>query len=182
MPKTSKVKKKVSKVKTKTIKKPNIKSIAKPKVKSIAKPKVINKGPIKISKTYEPKDTEKYMCEKHLYFFKTKLTEWKKELVKANNEALYNGSIDDNSASADIVDQASSYTDKTVEMKAINRQIKLISKIDQALLRIKNSTYGFCEETAEPIGLKRLMARPIAELCIAAQEKHEKEEKVYADD
>ena len=74
------------------------------------------------------------------------------------------------------------YTDKTVEMKAINRQIKLISKIDQALTRLREGTYGFCAETAEPIGLKRLMARPVAELCIAAQEKHEKEEKVYADD
>ena len=141
-----------------------------------------NTVPIKISKTYIPKDTEKYMCEKHIIFFKVKLTVWKKELVKANNEALYNGSMGDNSASADIVDQASSYTDKTVEMKAINRQIKLISKIDQALLRVKDKTYGFCAETAEPIGLKRLMARPVAELCIAAQEKHEKEEKVYADD
>ena len=137
---------------------------------------------IKISKTYIPKDTEKYMCDKHLSFFKIKLTEWKKELVKANNEALYHGSMDDNSVSADIVDQASSYTDKTVEMKAINRQIKLISKIDQALIRIKDKTFGFCAETAEPIGLKRLMARPVAHLCIAAQEKHEKDEKVYADD
>jgi DnaK suppressor protein len=90
--------------------------------------------------------------------------------------------MDDNSVSADIVDQASSYTDKAVEMKAINRQIKLISKIDQALLRVRNGTFGFCAETAEPIGLKRLMARPVADLCIAAQEKHEKEEKVYADD
>ena len=140
------------------------------------------KAPIKISKNYLPKDTEKYMCEKHIFFFKIKLTEWKKELVKTNNEALYHGSMDDNSVSADIVDQASSYTDKAVEMKAINRQIKLISKIDQSLLRIKDKTYGFCLETAEPIGLKRLMARPIAELCIAAQEKHENEEKVYADD
>ena len=140
------------------------------------------KGPIKISKTYIPKDTEKYMCDKHLSFFKIKLTEWKKELVKANNEALYHGSMDDNSVSADIVDQASSYTDKAVEMKAINRQIKLISKIDRALLRVKDGTFGFCAETAEPIGLKRLMARPVAHLCIEAQEKHEKEEKVYADD
>jgi len=140
------------------------------------------KLPIKISKNYTPKDTEKYMCDKHLSFFKIKLTEWKKELVKANNDALYHGSMDDNSVSADIVDQASSYTDKAVEMKAINRQIKLISKIDQALLRVRNITYGFCAETAEPIGLKRLMARPVAELCIAAQEKHENEEKVYADD
>jgi DnaK suppressor protein len=166
MPKISKISKKKTTVKVKkaptTIKKPT---------------KVI-----KISKNYAPKENEKYMCEKHLSFFKIKLTEWKKELVKANNEALYHGSMDDNSVSADIVDQASSYTDKAVEMKAINRQIKLISKIDQALVRVKDATYGFCLETAEPIGLKRLMARPIAELCIAAQEKHEKEEKVYADD
>ena len=140
------------------------------------------KGPMKISKTYVPKDSEKYMCEKHQFFFKLKLQDWKKEIVKANNDALYNGTMDDNSASADMVDQASSYTDKTVEMKAINRQIKLISKIDQALIRIKDKTYGFCAETAEPIGLKRLIARPVAELCIEAQEKHEKEEKVYADD
>jgi DnaK suppressor protein len=166
---------KVSKVAT-AIKKPT-KSI-----KKIIDTKKKIKVPIKISKNYTPKDTEKYMCDKHLSFFKMKLTEWKKELVKANNEALYHGSMDDNSASADIVDQASSYTDKAVEMKAINRQIKLISKIDQALLRIKDATFGFCAETAEPIGLKRLMARPIADLCIVAQEKHEKEEKVYADD
>jgi len=136
---------------------------------------------IKISKTYEPKLSEKYMCEKHKAYFKKKLNEWKTEIIKTNNEALYNGSLDDNGISADIVDQASSYTDKTVEIKAINRQIKLISKIDQALTRIKDGTYGFCAETGEPIGLKRLIARPVAELCIAAQEKHEKEEKVYAD-
>jgi len=159
MPKTSKIPKKIKKISTKE-----------------------SKRPIKISKTYEPKDSEKYMCDKHKAYFKVKLQDWKKELVKANNEALYNGGMDDNSVSADIVDQASSYTDKTVEMKAINRQIKLISKIDKALIRIKDGTYGFCAETAEPIGLKRLMARPVAELCIAAQEKHEKDEKVYADD
>ena len=137
---------------------------------------------VKISKTYVPKESEKYMCEKHKVYFKKKLTEWKKDLVKTNNEALYNISLDDNSTSADIVDQASSYTEKNVEMRAINRQIKLISKIDSALKRIKDGTYGFCEETAEPIGIKRLIARPVATLCIAAQEKHEKEEKVYADD
>ena len=136
---------------------------------------------VKISKTYVPKETEKYMCEKHKVFFKRKLNEWKTDLTKSSNEALYNGSMDDNSVSADIVDQASSYTDKNVEMKAINRQIKLISKINQAIKKIENGTYGFFEETGEPIGIKRLMARPIATLCIAAQEKHEKEEKVYAD-
>ena len=170
-----KTKSKAKKVIT-TIQKPT-KSI---KINTTTEKKI--KAPIKISKNYVPKDTEKYMCDKHLYFFKIKLTEWKKELVKANNEALYHGSMDDNSVSADIVDQASSYTDKAVEMKAINRQIKLISKIDQALIRVKNETFGFCAETAEPIGLKRLMARPVAHLSIAAQEKHEKEEKVYADD
>tara|TARA_B100001175_G_scaffold313949_1_gene322407 strand:- start:2136 stop:2552 length:417 start_codon:yes stop_codon:yes gene_type:complete len=136
---------------------------------------------VKISKTYIPNQKEKYMCEKHKVFFKKKLTEWKTEIVKANNEALYNSSLDDNSTSADIVDQASSYTEKNVEMRAINRQIKLITKIDQAIKKIKDGTYGFCEETGEPIGIKRLIARPIATLCIAAQEKHEKEEKVYAD-
>ena len=176
MPKTSKAKKKVSKVKSKPI----VKTKAKAKV--VIKPKIIVKGPIKISKTYIPKDTEKYMCEKHKVFFRMKLQEWKKELVKANNEALYNGSMDDNSISADIVDQASSYTDKNVEMKAINRQIKLISEIDKALMRIKDETYGYCLDTAEPIGLKRLMARPVAKYTIAAQEKHEKNEKVHADD
>ncbi len=136
---------------------------------------------VKIAKTYIPKETEKYMCEKHKAFFKKKLAEWKSDIIKSNNEALYNSSMDDNSVSADIVDQASSYTDKNVEMKAINRQIKLISKIDQALKKIQDGTYGFCEETGEPIGIKRLIARPVAALCIAAQEKHEKEEKVYAD-
>ena len=182
MPKTSKVKKKVTKVKTKSATKPKTKVISKSQTKVAIKTKIVDKGPIKISKTYEPKDTEKYMCEKHKVFFRMKLQEWKKELVKANNEALYNGSMDDNSISADIVDQASSYTDKNVEMKAINRQIKLISEIDKALLRIKDNTYGYCLDTAEPIGLKRLMARPVAKYTIAAQEKHEKDEKVHADD
>jgi len=166
MPKTTKTKKKVSKPIT--------------KVKS--KSKIIAKTILKISKTYVPKDTEKYMCEKHKVFFRIKLTEWKKDLVKANNEALYNGSMDDNSISADVVDQASSYTDKNVEMKAINRQIKLISEIDKALTRIKDDTYGYCLDTADQIGLKRLMARPVAKYTIAAQEKHEKNEKVHADD
>ena len=136
---------------------------------------------VRISKTYIPKLKEKYMCSKHLAYFKQKLLDWKVELVKTNNKALYNSSLDDNSSSADIVDQASSYTEKNVEMRAINRQIKLISKIDQALKKIKDDTYGYCAETGEAIGIKRLIARPIATLCIAAQEKHEKEEKVYAD-
>ena len=137
---------------------------------------------VKISKTYIPKETEKYMCPKHLAFFKRKLQDWKTDLKRTSNEAIYNSSLDDNSTSADIVDQASSYTEKNVELRAINRQIKLISKIESALKRIQDGTYGFCEDTGEPIGLKRLIARPVATLCIAAQEKHEKEEKVHADD
>ena len=180
MAKSKKLKKKASKSKTKTA--PKTKTATKTKAKAVIKAKEIVKSPVKISKTYLPKDTEKYMCEKHRVFFRMKLQEWKKELVKANNEALYNGSMDDNSISADIVDQASSYTDKNVEMKAINRQIKLISEIDKALMRIKDDTYGYCLDTAEPIGLKRLMARPVAKYTIAAQEKHEKNERVHADD
>ena len=180
MPKTTKVKKKIAKAKSKAVNKSKVKLAV--KTKKTIKTKVAVKGPFKISKSYEPKDTEKYMCEKHKVFFRIKLQEWKKELVRANNEALYNGSMDDNSISADIVDQASSYTDKNVEMKAINRQIKLISEIDKALLRIKDDTYGFFLFLAEPIGLKRLMARPVAKYTIAAQEKHEMNEKVHADD
>ena len=160
----------------------NKKKVVKTKPKKTNKIKETKKTLLKISKTYVPKDSEKYMCEKHKVYFRIKLQEWRKELVKANNEALYNGSMDDNSISADIVDQASSYTDKNVEMKAINRQIKLISEIDKALMRIKDDTYRFCLDTAEPIGMKRLMARPIAKYTIAAQEKHEKNEKVHADD
>ena len=136
---------------------------------------------VKISKTYVPKASEKYMCAKHLVFFKKKLLDWKTDLKRTSNEALFNSSLDDNSTSADIVDQASSYTEKNVEMRAINRQIKLISKIDKAIDRIKNKTYGFCEDTGEPIGLKRLIARPIATLSIEAQERHEKKEKIFAD-
>jgi len=136
---------------------------------------------VKVSKKYMPSDKEKYMCPKHKVFFKQKLNDWKNEIIKANSETLYNSDLNDNSSSADIVDQASSYTDKNVEMRTVNRQMKLISKINAALQRIKDGTYGFCEETGEPIGIKRLIARPIATLSIAAQEKHEKEEKIYAD-
>ena len=171
MPKSVKAKKKISKPKAK---------VANKQKTTVAK--IVSKGPVKISKTYIPKDTEKYMCDKHKVYFRIRLTEWKKELIKANNEALYNGSMDDNNISADIVDQANSYIDNNVEMKAINRQIKLISEIDKALRRIREDTYGYCLDTAEPIGLKRLMARPVAKYTIAAQEKHEKDEKVHADD
>ena len=137
------------------------------------------KKPVK--KKYIPNNKEKYMCAKHKKFFTEKLIAWRKEIVKSNNESVVLNNLDDNSSSADIVDQASSYTEKTVEMRASNRRRKLVNKIDSALRRIKNDTYGYCEETGEPIGLKRLIARPIATLSIEAQEKHEKNEKIFAD-
>jgi len=133
-------------------------------------------------KKYTPSAKEKYMCVKHKKYFTSKLMSWRKEIIKLNSENVTLNSIDDNSSSADIVDQASSYTDKSVEMKALNRSRKLISKINSALQRLKDGTYGFCEETGEPIGLKRLMARPVATMTIEAQEKHERDEKIFVDD
>ena len=137
--------------------------------------------PARISKKYKPNNKEKYMCEKHKAYFIQRLAEWKNEIIKSNSQALYSSNLVDNISSPDVVDQASSYTEKNVEMRTVNRQIKLVSKIDAALKRLKDGTYGFCEETGEPIGLKRLIARPIATLCIAAQEKHEREEKIHVE-
>ncbi len=119
------------------------------------------------------------MCVKHKKYFTQRLLSWRKEIVQSNTESSILNNLDDNSSSADIVDQASSHTEKSVEMRASNRRRKLVNKIDHALKKIKDGTYGFCEETGEPIGLKRLMARPIATLSIEAQERHEKEEKIY---
>jgi DnaK suppressor protein len=135
--------------------------------------------PSKISKKYIPNKKEKYMCKKHKAYFVQKLTKWKNEIIKSNSQALYSSDLVENISSPDVVDQASSYTEKNVEMRTVNRQIKLVSKINAALKRLKDGTYGFCEETGEPIGLKRLIARPIATLCISAQEKHERDEKIH---
>ena len=133
-------------------------------------------------KKYIPSSKEKYMCAKHKKFFTDELLNWKKEIIKANNLGNLLNSSDDNVSSADIVDQASSLTDKSVEMKALNRSRKLILKINSALQRLKEGTYGFCEETGEPIGIKRLIARPIATLSIEAQENHERDEKIFVED
>ncbi|MDB9784336.1 TraR/DksA C4-type zinc finger protein [Pelagibacteraceae bacterium] len=133
-------------------------------------------------KRYVPTSKENYMCAKHKKFFTEELVKWKKEIVKTNNLGNILNSSDDNVSSADIIDQASSYTDKSVEMKALTRSRKLVEKIESALRRLKEGTYGYCEETSEPIGLKRLIARPVATLSIEAQEKHEREEKIYIDD
>ena len=132
-----------------------------------------------MAKKYIPNEKEKYMCSKHKVYFKKRLLDWKKEIMEANNKNLYLNDVDHEISSPDIVDQASSQTEKNVEMRTLNRQRKLLSKIDKALKRIKDDTYGYCEETGEPIGLKRLIARPIATLSIQAQERHEQEEKIY---
>ena len=132
-------------------------------------------------KKYIPNEKEKYMCEKHKTYFKKRLVEWKNEIIESNSQGLYLGNTDQEISSSDIIDQASSQTEKTVEMRTLNRQIKLLSKIDKTIKKIDNDTYGDCEETGDPIGLKRLIARPIATLSIEAQEKHEKNEKIFAE-
>mgnify|MGYP001186575803 CR=1 FL=1 len=134
-----------------------------------------------MSKKYIPNEKEKYMCEKHKSYFKKRLIAWREEIIESNSKGLYLNDVDHEISSPDIVDQATSQAEKNVEMRTLNRQIKLLSKIDKAIKRINNDTYGYCEETGEPIGLKRLIARPIATLSIEAQEKHEKNEKIFAD-
>ena len=132
-------------------------------------------------KKYIPNTKEKYMCAKHKTYFKARLMEWRNEILESNSKNLYLSPGDHEISSPDVVDQAASQTEKNVEMRTINRQIKLLSKIDKAIKKIQDDTYGYCEETGEPIGIKRLIARPIATLTIEAQEKHEKNEKVFAD-
>ena len=129
---------------------------------------------------YIPNEKEKYMCEKHKVYFKKKLVEWKNEIIKLNSQGLYLKDVDHEISSPDVIDQAASQTEKNVEMRTLNRQIKLLSKIEKAIKKINDNTYGYCEETGEAIGLKRLIARPIATLSIEAQEKHEKNEKIFA--
>jgi len=134
-----------------------------------------------MSKKYIPNENEKYMCTRQKTYFKKRLTEWKNEIISINSKTLYLNEVDHEISSPDVVDQASSQTEKNVEMRTLNRQRKLLSKIEKAIKKIENNTYGYCEETNEPIGVKRLIARPIATLSIEAQEKHEKNEKIYAD-
>ena len=125
---------------------------------------------------------KKNICVKNTRLtLKKKLVEWKNEIIELNSKGLYLKDVDQEISSSDIVDQAASQTEKTVEMRRLNRQIKLLSKIEKSIRKINDNTYGYCEETGEPIGLKRLIARPIATLSIEAQEKHEKNEKIFAD-
>jgi DnaK suppressor protein len=134
-----------------------------------------------IDEGYQPSDDETFMNERQRDYFRRKLLEWKEQLLRESRETLAALQAE-NENHADIADRASSETDRAIELRARDRQRKLISKIDSALARIDDGTYGYCEETGEPISLKRLAARPIATLSIEAQERHERRERVYRDD
>lgn len=130
---------------------------------------------------YMPSENEPFMNEKHRMYFRQKLLTWKEDIIRQTRETLV-GLHDDSTQHADIADRATSETDRALELRSRDRQRKLISKIDAALARIEDGSYGYCEETGEPIGLKRLDARPIATLSLEAQERHERRERVYRED
>ena len=130
---------------------------------------------------YRPSDSEPFMNERQRLYFRNKLIAWKEEIVRLNRETL-NGLHEDSAQHADVADRATFETDRALELRARDRQRKLISKIDAALARLEEGSYGYCEETGEPIGLKRLDARPIATLSIEAQERHERRERVFREE
>jgi len=130
---------------------------------------------------YRPSEEEPFMNERHKIYFRNKLLAWKEEIVRQNRETLH-VLHEDSAQHADIADRATSETDRALELRARDRQRKLIAKIDAALARIEDGSYGYCEETGEPIGLRRLEARPIATLSLEAQERHERREKVFRED
>jgi DnaK suppressor protein len=131
--------------------------------------------------TYRPTDSEPFMNERQREYFRNKLLSWREEILREARETLQHLQ-DESQNHPDFADRASSETDRAIELRARDRQRKLISKIDAALQRIDDGTYGYCEETGEPISLKRLDARPIATLSIEAQERHERRERVYRDE
>lgn len=137
--------------------------------------------PTKSSAEYKPTEKEEYMNSKQLEYFRTKLENWRKELIDESRETI-DHLKEENWHESDIADRASLETEAGVELRTRNRYLKLISKIDAALKRIEDGTYGYCEETGEKIGLKRLEARPVATMTIEAQERHEKLEKQYVDE
>ena len=134
-----------------------------------------------VKEKYRPTDSEPFMNDRQRDYFRAKLTAWKEDILRESRETL-NQLLVDNQNHPDLADRASSETDRAIELRARDRQRKLIAKIDAALKRIDDGTYGYCEETGEPISLKRLDARPIATLSIEAQEQHERRERVYRDD
>jgi DnaK suppressor protein len=140
-----------------------------------------NGHPVSLDKNYRPSDREPFMNERQREYFRKKMLDWKEDILKEAKETLQHLQ-DENQNHPDLADRASSETDRAIELRARDRQRKLIAKIDEALTRIEDGTYGYCEETGEPIALKRLEARPIATLTIEAQERHERRERVYKDD
>ena len=130
---------------------------------------------------YRPSQKEPFMNERQREYFRQKLLDWKEGILKEAKETLQHLQ-DENQNHSDLADRASSETDRAIELRARDRQRKLIAKIDAAIQRIDDGTYGYCEETGEPIALKRLEARPIATLSLEAQERHERRERVYRDD
>lgn len=139
------------------------------------------KQAVKLPNGYVPSEKEPYMNEKQLSYFREKLFAWREELLKESQETIEHLK-EENWHEPDMADRASLETEAGVELRTRNRYLKLIAKIDAALKRIEDGSYGYCEETGEPIGLKRLEARPIATLCIEAQERHERMEKQYTDE
>ena len=133
------------------------------------------------TKNYRPSDKEPFMNERQREYFRAKLLAWREDILKEAKETLQHLQ-EENQNHPDIADRASSETDRAIELRARDRQRKLIAKIDEALTRIDDGTYGYCEETGEPIALRRLEARPIATLSVEAQERHERRERVYRDD
>ncbi len=131
--------------------------------------------------TYKPSDREPFMNDRQVEYFRKKLQAWKGDILKESKETISHLQ-DENHILPDVADRASSETDRSLELRTRDRQRKLISKIESALKRIDDGSYGYCEETGDPISLKRLDARPIATLSIEAQERHEKRERVYRDD
>jgi DnaK suppressor protein len=134
-----------------------------------------------VDRAYRPREDEPFMNERQREYFRLKLCRWKEEIIK-DAEMTVTAMQADTDAHPDLVDRASSEGDRAIELRARDRQRKLISKIDAALIRIEDGTYGYCEDTGEPISLARLDARPIATLSIEAQERHERREKIYRDD
>ncbi|MFG1422543.1 RNA polymerase-binding protein DksA [Roseixanthobacter liquoris] len=136
---------------------------------------------VQIDQDYRPREDEPFMNDRQREYFRLKLLAWKEDILREARETLQHLQ-DENQNHPDLADRASSETDRSIELRARDRQRKLISKIDAALGRIEDGSYGFCEDTGEPISLKRLEARPIATLSVEAQERHERRERVYRDD
>lgn len=164
-------------------KRPSAKRAKAPAAKRQATPKKKAKTPkaVSLPEGYRPSDDEEFMGPSQQAYFRSKLEDWRDDIIRQTRETI-EGLTTENAQHADIADRATSETDRALELRARDRQRKLVAKIDAALKRIDDGSYGYCEETGDPISLRRLEARPIATLSIEAQERHERREKVYRED